>query len=155
MFGMNKAQLLKAIDSSRVEAAIREAEQGTTGEICVSVAPYFWGNVRRTAEKTFLRLGMTNTRDSNGVLILVVPARKQFVILGDAGVKEAVGDAYWETLRDTVQHRFRAGQFTEGLVEAIQVLGDTLRTHFPTQAPGASVPEANPNELPDAVEIQS
>ena len=46
--------------------AIHEAERVTSGEIRVSVAHFFWGDVQRTAEKAFRRLGMENTSRRNG-----------------------------------------------------------------------------------------
>src|SRR5688572_31202092 len=43
--------------------AIRVAEQRTSGEIRVSVAPLFWGNVKKAADNAFVRMGMTVTKE--------------------------------------------------------------------------------------------
>ena len=83
---MTRKKLLRAVDRERVKKAIESAEHRTSGEICVSVAPLFWGNVEKAADKAFARLGMTGTKDRNGVLFFVVPSRRKFVVLGDRGI---------------------------------------------------------------------
>ena len=70
-----RARLLKRIDVERVRQAIAAAEHQTSVRVRVSLAPFFWGDVRRVAERAFTRLGR------HGVLILVVPSRRQFVVL--------------------------------------------------------------------------
>src|SRR5690242_11615968 len=65
---MTRKKLLRIIDRERVKAAIESAEHETSGEICVSVAPLFWGNIEKAADKAFLRMGMTHTKERNGVL---------------------------------------------------------------------------------------
>lgn len=148
MVGMSRGSLRKCVDQVRVVAAIREAERVTSGEIRVSVAPFFWGNVEKTAQKAFRRLGMENTADRNGVLIFLVPSRKKFVILGDAGIHEKVGQDFWHDASACLSSRFRDGAFTEGLVEVIHLVGDRLATHFP------SAGEADRNELSDEVDFE-
>lgn len=145
--GMSRRSLRKCVDQVRVAAAIREAERATSGEIRVSVAPFFWGNVEKTAEKAFHRLGMENTADRNGVLIFLVPSRKRFAILGDTGIHAKVGQAFWHDVSACLSSQFRQGAFTEGLVEAIRMVGDRLATHFP------SAGEADRNELSDDVDF--
>lgn len=84
-----RRRLLKAIDVIRVRQAIEEAETQTSGEIRVSLSRHFRGNLRRTAERAFARLGMHRTRERNGILFFIVPSRRRFVIFGDAGIREA------------------------------------------------------------------
>jgi uncharacterized membrane protein len=148
MLGMSRRSLRKSVDQARVVAAIRVAERVTSGEIRVSVAHFFWGDVEKTAEKAFRRLGMENTADRNGVLIFLVPSRKRFAILGDAGIHEKVGQAFWDDTSACLSSHFRQGAFTEGLVEAVRMVGDRLAAHFP------STGEADRNELPDEVDFQ-
>ncbi len=112
------------------------------------VAHFYWGNVEKTAGKAFRRLGMENTADRNGVLIFLVPSRKRFAILGDMGIHEKVGQAFWNDVSACLSAHFRKGAFTEGLVEGIRMVGDRLATHFP------SAGEADRNELPDHMDFQ-
>jgi len=144
---MTKQQLLRAIDRVRIENAIRAAELRTSGEICVSVSRLFWGNVEAAAKKAFNRMGITQTRDRNGVLFFVVPSRRKFVVLGDAGIHEKVGQQFWTSVVTAVTDKFRSGHFTEGLVKGIEAVGEQLATHFPYDA------AADKNELSNDVDF--
>jgi uncharacterized membrane protein len=145
----SRRKLMKAVDAARVKQAVEEAECQTSGEIRVSVAPFFWGSVRKVAERAFARLGMTHTKERNGILFFIVPARKKFVVLGDVGIHACVGQEFWEGLARLMSDHFRKGEFTEGLVEGIRQAGRGLAEHFPYQ--GA----ADVNELPDDVDFGS
>lgn len=133
------------IDKDRVKQAIQKAERRTSGEICVSVSPLFWGSVWKAAERTFDRLGMTATKDRNAVLFFVVPARHRFVVLGDRGISEKVGPEFWQRIARALADSFRHGDFTRGLVAAIEAVGEGLSRHFPYTA-------GDRNELPDDVD---
>jgi len=142
---LTRDRLLKLVDAPAIEAAITRAEARTSGEIRVSVAPFFWGNVRRTAEEAFDRLGMAATRERNGVLIFVVPARRCFVVIGDAGIHARVGDAFWVEVSARMSAAFRAGRYTEGLIAGVELVGERLAGSFPAD------PAHNPDELPNTV----
>jgi len=148
MVGMSLGSLKSCVDQARVVEAIRAAEHRTSGEIRVSVAHFFWGDVEKVARKAFRRLGMERTAHRNGVLIFLVPSRHRFAILGDTGIHDLVGQAFWEDVSACLSSHFRQGAFTEGLVEGIHLVGERLAVHFP-----ASGDEA-PNELPDEVDFQ-
>jgi uncharacterized membrane protein len=145
----SRRTFLQSLDASAVERAVARAETGTTGEIRVSIAPFFVGSVRRMAEGAFRRLGMHATKDRNGVLLLIAPARRQVVVLGDEGIHAQVGDAFWTAIAARVSARFREGRFTEGVVEAVDAIGDALARHFPAGADAGG----NPNELPDTIDL--
>ncbi|MHB8877554.1 MAG: TPM domain-containing protein, partial [Myxococcaceae bacterium] len=123
------------------------AEAKSSGEVRVSVAPFFWGDVRRAAERAFERLGMTATRERNGVLFFVVPSRHRLVVLGDAGAHQKAGQAFWDEVAAKVTALFREGDFTGGLVLGIDLVGDELARHFPSGGP------RDVNELPDRVDF--
>ena len=144
---ITRRQLLRAIDKERIKTAIIEGEQRTSGEICVSVSPFFWGSIDQAAKKAFARLGMTRTRLRNGVLFFVVPARRKFVILGDTGIHEKVGQEFWHRVAAVVSEQFRGGKFTEGLVRGIGEVADQLAEHFPYDA------ATDVDELPDDVDF--
>jgi uncharacterized membrane protein len=144
---MTRRKLLRIIDQERIHEAIRNAERRTSGEICVSVARFFWGNVQRAAERAFVRLGMTRTRDRNGVLFFVVPARRKFAVLGDSGIHERVGQEFWDRIAATISEKFREADFTEGLIRGIEQVGEQLSVHFPYN------PATDQDELPDEVDF--
>ena len=145
---MTHRRLLRLIDNDRIKAAIQKAERQTSGEICVSVSRLFWGNVEKAADKAFRRLGMTKTRDRNGVLFFVVPSRRKFVILGDQGIHEKVGQEFWRLVAARVSERFRVGDFTGGLVKGIEEVGEQLAVHFPYDA------ASDVDELADDVDFE-
>ena len=131
---MTRRRLMRLIDTDRVARAIATSEQLTSGEIRVSLARFFWGDPRRAAERAFARLGMANTRERNGVLIFLVPARRRFVILGDEGIHAHVGAEFWEQVAAAMSAKFRAGDFTAGLEAGIREVGERLAAHFPRQS---------------------
>ena len=145
---MSGARLVHGIDVERVEAAIREAEGRTSGEIRVAVSRfYFWGDVRFAARCAFARLHMERTRQRNAVLILVAPRRRRFAIVADTGVHARAGDGSWQAIADLLGRQFRAGDLTGGLVQGIAALGDCLAKHFPADS------KRDANELPDSVVV--
>jgi len=144
---ITRGKLLRAIDRDRIIDAIRLAEMRTSGEIRVSVSSLFWGDVRKTAEKAFVRMSMTATKERNAVLIFVVPARRKFVVLGDTGIHEKVGQDCWCDIVRILSEKFKKGNFTDGLVNGIAAAGERLATHFPFHA------ERDSNELPDDVDF--
>jgi uncharacterized membrane protein len=143
MPGMTRRSLRKCVDEARVIQAIQAAERASSGEIRVSMASFFWGDVEKVARKAFVRLGMDKTAKRNGVLILLVPSRKRFAILGDEGIHAKVGQEFWDGLAGLLSEHFQRGEFTEGLVRGITRVGERLAEHFPGEA------EADRNELPD------
>ncbi|NOZ78897.1 MAG: hypothetical protein GXP48_06930 [Acidobacteria bacterium] len=143
---LSRRKLRTLVDQERVMKAIEEAENETSGEIRVSVAPFFWGNIHKAARRAFVRLGMTNTAERNGVLIFLVPARRKFVVLGDEGIHQKVGQAFWEAVAGAMSEAFRKGDFTGGLVKGIEEIGARLKAHFPHQPDDV-------NELPDTIDF--
>ena len=144
---MTRKKLLQIIDREKIKKAIQAAEHRTSGEICVSVARFFWGSIDKAADRAFVRMGVARTKHRNGVLFFVVPARRRFVVLGDAGIHDRVGQEFWHRVVAVVSERFRVGDFTGGLVRGIEEVGEQLASHFPYDA------ATDENELPDDVDF--
>jgi uncharacterized membrane protein len=142
---LNRAR--RILDVRRIEAAIRAAEVRSSGEVRVSVSPFFWGDVRRAGERAFERLGMMRTREHNGVLFFIVPSRRAFVVLGDRGIHGRVGDELWHRVVAAMSPYFARHEFTEGVLLGIELVADALAQHFPPD------PTSNPNELPDSIDF--
>jgi uncharacterized membrane protein len=117
------------IDPERIVRAIVDAERKTTGQIRVSIAHRPWGSVRKAAEREFVRLGMTKTPNRNGVLIYVVPSRREFVILGDEALHKRVGQEFWDRVVTAMSERIRSGDLTDGIVHGIETAGCELAGH--------------------------
>lgn len=147
MIYWSRRKLLKAIDVKQVRQAIEEAETQTSGEIRVSLSGHFTGNLRRTAERAFARLGIHRTRERNGILFFIVPSRRRFVILGDVGIHANVGQPFWDHLAESMAEKFHDGAFTEGLIQGIREAGARLAEHFPCE------PSTDINELSDEIDV--
>jgi uncharacterized membrane protein len=147
MWWLSRKRFARGIDGDRVKRAIEEAERGTSGEIVVSVAPFFVGSVLRAAERAFDRLGVTRTRERNGVLLFVVPGRRQLAVVGDEGIHAKVGQEFWERVAAATARRLGQGDTTGALCDGVAELGRELARHFPLR------PEGNPNELPDEPDV--
>ncbi len=134
-----------AIDHAKVVAAIAAAEQKTSGEIRVLVARQAAADAVAAAEAHFERLGMTATKERNGVLIFIAPASRNFAVIGDSGVHEKCGESFWKLLAAAMELHFKRGEFTEGLVHGIEKAGALLAENFPRG-------DDDRNELPDEIE---
>ena len=144
---MNQKEFLAALDQARIVTAIGAAERETSGEIRIHVQPMAkGGDARYVAERTFERLGMTKTALRNGVLLFITSEQRSFVILGDKGIDEKVPAAFWDEIAAKLTIRFRNGEFTDGIVEAITTAGEQLKAYFPRS--GDDV-----NELPDTIDV--
>lgn len=128
---MHQKDFLASLDQQRITDAIATAEKMTSGEIRVHIQPKVHGDIRRVAEKTFERLGMTKTALRNGVLLFIACEEQRFVILGDRGINEKAPAGFWDDIAAKLTIRFRAGEFTDGIVEAIHSAGEELRHDFP------------------------
>ena len=142
---MKHRDFLNQLQHDDIVAAIRAAEQKTSGEIRVFISHKQVADPVAAAQAHFTRLGMTKTRHRNAVLIFVAPVAHKFAVIGDEGVHQKCGAAFWRALADEMTGHFKTAEFTAGIVHGIRKAGELLAAHFPPQ-PGAA------NELPDAVE---
>lgn len=119
----------KDIDVARVRKAVEAAERTTSAEIVVSIAPFFLGRVWPAAQRAFARLGVSRTRRSNGVLVFVVPSRRQVVVLADDGALARVDPSVWSETATQIATAFARGHGTTGLVDGIVrwLLGDVAK----------------------------
>jgi uncharacterized membrane protein len=83
------------------------------------------------AQKEFVRLGMTNSPEKNGVLIFVAPRTHKFAVIGDEGVHKKCGDVFWQELAKAMTDYFRKSEFTEGIIHGVRKAGELLAGNFP------------------------
>lgn len=122
---VRRHKLHRFADKDKVREAILSAEAATQAPIYVSISPYFWGSVRRMAERVFRKHG------GKGVLLFVVPSRRQFAVIGDPGVHENLGQETWDAAVAAMQVHFARGDGTAALVQGIEDLGRELARHYP------------------------
>lgn len=142
---MRLKSFLKRVDHDRIVSAIRTAEASSRGEIRVHASNRVVDDVETEAAAQFDRLGMTATRERNGVLIYVAPRSRRFAVIGDRGIHERCGPGFWSEVAKAMEEDFRHGRFTDGLVKGIERAGEVLAAHFPRAA------QPDVNELPDTV----
>ena len=129
------ADLLNQAQQEQVVKAIQEAERETSGEIRVHFEDYTKKDALLRAEEVFLKLKMQKTKDRTGVLIYAAVKDQKLAIIGDKGIHDVVGSDFWEAERDLLVKYFSKGNYSEGLVKVIGLIGEQLRQFFP-QHPG-------------------
>jgi hypothetical protein len=141
---LTRRKLLASLETDRVQAAIRHAEETCAIELRISIAGAFWGDPRHLAELAFRRMGISATGRRNGLLIFLAPWRRKVVVLADEGIAAKVDATFWSGPIASVTSHFRDDRFTDGLVAAIENLSTALAPHFP--------PTKRVNELPETIE---
>jgi len=141
---MHPDHFLNKIDHDKVVAAIAAAEKLTSGEIRVWISQQKITDAVEAAQKRFLKLGMDKTPERNAVMIFVAPHTQVFAVIGDSGVHEKCGDAFWTTVSSQLSTDLKNASVTEAMINAIRKIGGLLAEHFP---PGAE----RRNDLPDDI----
>lgn len=139
-------EFLTEDEKAAVLAAIRAAEQQTSGEVRVFIESKcrFVDAIDRALE-LFTQLQMNQTTERNGVLVYVAVKDRQAAVFGDEGIHQKVGDKYWNDEVGKMLLYFRKGDLATGLQESINAIGEALKYYFPYQS------ETDKNELPDDI----
>jgi uncharacterized membrane protein len=131
---MKTRHFLSQLEHDRIVAVIRDAERKTSGEIRVYVSHRKVADALARAQRRFAKLAMCRTRHRNAVLIYIAPRSRSFAIVGDTGVHEKCGDAFWREVSAQLSHDLKNGPATDAIVHAVQTVGDLLAAHFPPSA---------------------
>ncbi len=142
---MRTKEFLSRLDHDRIVRAIGAAEAQTSGEIRVYLKRGEIEDPVAAARAQFAKLGMTATRERNAVLVFIAPRSQKFAVIGDEGIHQRCGDAFWQRLVEAMQGHFKGENFTDALVHAIEQAGAQLAEHFPHQP-------NDRNELPNEIE---
>ena len=129
---------------AKILAAVKEAENETSGEVRVHIETFCKEDVLDRAAWIFKKLGMHSTAERNGVLFYLAISDKKFAVIGDAGINSKVPVGFWDDVKELLQENFRSGRFTEGLSDGIILAGTHLKKHFPHR-------KDDVNELPDEI----
>jgi len=133
---MHPRVFAKHLQHDKIVAAIRDTEHKTSGRIHVSISPNHVDEPVVAAQVEFMRLGLNQSPERNGVLIFVVPRAHKFAVIGDEAVHAKCGDEFWRKLADAMSGYFRKAEFTPGIIHGVQKAGDLLAEHFPRQRAG-------------------
>ena len=133
-------------DLEAVARAVGEAERQTSAEIRVHLDHRCRGAAMPRAIEIFEALGMHATSAKNGVLIYVAVTDRKLAVIGDQGIHERVGEAYWQEIVASMLGHLREARPRDGLIDAVRGVGEALRSHFPRG-------RDDRNELSDDVSI--
>lgn len=132
------------VEENEIMMAIARAELDTSGEVRVHIDSDCQGDLLDRAATVFEKLGMVNTRDRNGVLFYLAIKPHKFAIIGDIGINTKVPADFWDGIKLQMLEHFREGNFSKGLIEAIEMAGKELKAHFPWH-------KNDENELPNEI----
>lgn len=114
-----------------IVTAIEKTEQATSAEIKLIVLGRCRGDIKRTAADLFQKYDLDKTAQQNAVLILLVIENREFLIYGDEGIHQQVGQSFWDDVTETVLQHFREDAFGTGLQVGIERIGEKLKQYFP------------------------
>ncbi len=134
MNAVSAEELLNEQELERVHAAIRSAEQRTSGEIRVHLDDVIVDDVLDHAAFVFEELAMHRTHDRNAVLIFISVAQHRAAVIGDVGIHARLPKGFWHEVLGVILEQFRAGRHAEGLCMGIERLTDQLAHHFPRKS---------------------
>lgn len=137
-------ELITKEQQRQIVQAIEEAERNTSGEIRVHIESKCKTDVIGRAIYVFNYLKMYKTAQRNGVLIYIATDSKKLAIIGDMGINERVPEGFWDEIKNKMGATFAAGRFVEGICEAIDAAGHSLKEYFPYL-------KEDVNEQPDEV----
>jgi len=131
-------------ETEAIQQRIKDLEKITSAEIKFVITRYCWIDIKKKAVKIFKKFNLYKTKDRNCVLILLVTTNQEFVVYGDRGITEKVGDNFWKDAAAIMNKKFQEDKFGEGICIAIELIGEKLIKYFPLS-------EDNKNEISDKV----
>lgn len=87
--------------------------------------------VYQRALQAFFELGLANTRDRTGILIMVSLLEHRVQVIADKGINEKVPEGTWEQVVQDVLQGIKRGSLIEGFEKAIKHCGEILSKDFP------------------------
>jgi uncharacterized membrane protein len=139
-----RGRYLSDAEKERISDAIRRAEQGSAGEIRVHIEKRCKGEALDRARSLFGSMCVGDTTGDTGVLLYVAAGSHKAAVWAGQGVHAAAADGFWQDVIDAVTSGYRDGSGADGIVAAVDRVGELLREHMPGE-------DAAGNELPDEV----
>jgi putative membrane protein len=100
--------------------------------------------VHREALRVFAEHGLHETRQRNGVLILVSVYEHRVEILADRGIAEKIEPDHWKAHVAHILKAIAQGRAADGLCETVQRIAEQIAKLFPPEPDGS-------NQLPELV----
>jgi len=146
IFKQKPAEFFSPEEKEKILAAIKTAEQKTSGEVRVFVESRcrFVDAMDRAVE-IFYGLKMQQTDLRNAVLVYVALKDKQLALFADEGIYNRAGKDFWTAEVKLMLSQFNKENYAEGIAQVVVEVGEVLCTHFPYNA------ATDKNELPDDI----
>ena len=135
---------LSNADEQLLVDAIKDAERGNRGEVCVHIEAHCKGEALERAAEVFHQLGMAETSESTGVLLYIASKSRKAAVFAGAGIHPAAEESFWADVVDGVTSGFAKRSPIQGLLSAVEMIGALLRDSVPGE-------DKSGNELPDRV----
>ena len=129
----NPKKFLSDDELYRVITKIEAAESMTSAEIKLIIVKHCLTSIKRKALKLFKKFELDQSVQRNCVLILLVTTNRQFLIYGDEGIHEKVGQDFWEEIEESITMKFKENKMGDGLSAGIHLIGTRLAHYFPFQ----------------------
>jgi uncharacterized membrane protein len=137
--------LITREDDARVVDAISRAEQGSRGEVRVHLErKCSAADPMDRARELFAELGMHDTQEGTGVLLYVALDPRVACVYAGEGVHGAAQPGFWDEVVECVATGFGSGRAADGLIQALDKVGDLLRKTVPGD-------DRHGDELPNVV----
>jgi uncharacterized membrane protein len=136
-----------------INEAVAAGERRHGAEVRVAVEAAFglrqlWQRVtpRERAVDVFSQLRMWDTAANNGVLVYILLAEHDIEIVADRAFSGRVPPTAWTDICRDLAAAFRAGDYRDGVVGAVERVHGLAAPLFPPAGPGE-------NELPDTTVV--
>jgi len=89
--------------------------------------------VHERAEQLFVSLGVTETRERSGILVLLSSLERRVELLADRGIYQQLGGEVWNQLVAELSVSIKNGAAKAGLERLLAQLGDELAARYPVR----------------------
>ncbi len=153
---MKIEHFLTSEEKDAIKSAVQQAESHTSGEIKVlivsaSTKPWHLTSpkkaVHQRARREFEAMGIRNTADHTGVLIMLSLKERRVEVLADKGIHDKVAQKTWEDAVHLIVSHIKQGKQATGIIQSVEFVGKILAEHFPRK-------KDDNNELSDDVELK-
>jgi uncharacterized membrane protein len=143
---------LSKSDLQEISEVIKRIEKNTSGELrlCVKYKTEWHEKNMRPRDiaiREFHKLGMHDTINKTGVLVMILLKDRKFEIIADEGINSKVKPSIWEKIAEELTEHFSKTNFKIGIINLLTTIGGLLAERFPPD-------KNNINELPDDVVIE-
>ncbi len=119
-------------DLEILKSCIEKSEKATSGEIRLHVEAVCHHEIpEKRAHEVFQELGMNQTKLKNAILIYLAYESRKFVLWGDQGIHDRVGQTFWDEQAQFLSKQLRGGYYLQGMQKVIENLGNALGEYFP------------------------